>query len=88
MAEFLFNLSNHNNHVVQNKTKFKLGCPRSTLAENWNYILYKYKFSHFNFYTDKGNILCKILLKTVDGSITHMVRELCELRDHVNTCKS
>ena len=28
-----------------------------------------------------------IPLATVDDSITHTVRELCELRDHVNTCE-
>ena len=75
LAKFLFSLINHDNPVVQNKTKFKLGCPRTTLAEN--------KFSHLDFYT--GNILCKTLLVTVDDGITHT--ELCELRDHGNTCK-
>ena len=52
MLKFLFNLINHDNLVVQNITKFKLGCPRSTLTENCNYLLDKYKFSHLDFYTD------------------------------------
>ena len=41
IAKFSFN---YDNHVVQNITKFKLGCPRSTLTENYKYLLYKYKF--------------------------------------------
>ena len=40
MAKVLFNLINHDNRVVHNKTIFKLGCPRSTLAENSKYLLY------------------------------------------------
>ena len=39
MAKFLFNLINHDNTVVQNITKFKLGCPRSTLAEKYFSVL-------------------------------------------------
>ena len=31
--------------------------------------------------------MCKIPLATVHNDITHRVRELCELRDHVNTCE-
>ena len=55
------------NHVVQNIIKFKLGCPRSTLAENYKYLLYKYKFSHLDFYTDIGNILCNIFVNYVQS---------------------
>ena len=39
--------------------------------------------SHLDFYSDIGNILSKIQLETVNVS----VRELCELRDHVNICE-
>ena len=87
LARFLFSLINHDNTVVEYITKFKLSCPRSTLAENYKYLLYKYKFSHLDFYSDIGNIISKIPLATVDDSITYTVRELCELRDHVNTCE-
>ena len=69
-------------------TKFKLNCPRSTLAGNYKYLLYKYKFSHLDFDLDIGNILSKIPLKTVNDSVTYTTRELCELRDHVKyTCE-
>ena len=83
LAKCLLSLINHDNYelCVRNITRFKLDCPRSTLVEK--YLLYRYKFSRLDFYSDIGN---KIPLASVDESITHTVRELCELRDHVNTC--
>ena len=63
-------------------TRFKLNCPRSTLTDNYKYLLYK--FSHLDLYSDICNILSKIPL---DDSVTYTVRELCKLRDHVNACE-
>ena len=45
------------------------------------------KGGYLNFYSDVGNILSEIPLTMVDDSVTYIVRELCELKDHVNTCK-
>ena len=44
LTKLLFNLINHDNPVVQNITKLKLGYPRSTLAENYTYLFYKFSF--------------------------------------------
>ena len=41
MAKFLINLINHDNPAVQNINRFKHGCHRSTLADNYKYLLYK-----------------------------------------------
>ena len=54
---------------------------------NFNRKLYKYKFSHLDFYSE-GNIFDKLSLASVYDRITHTHRitQLCKLRDHVNTC--
>ena len=54
----------------------RINCLRYT-AENYKHLLYKYTFSHLDFYSDRGNILSKILLATVDDSITYTAKELC-----------
>ena len=83
LVRFLFGLINHDNRDVKHKTKFKLSCMHAILAENYKYILYRYKFSLLDFYLDIGNIPINILLTMMDDSVTKTVRELCELRDHV-----
>ena len=65
----MFILINHDDIVVKYITKFELRCPGSTVADYYMYLLYKYI----------------ILLATMDDSVAHTVRELCELRVHVNT---
>ena len=72
---------NINNDVVKSITRFKLFSPSFVLAENYRYLLHKYKFSHLDFYTDIGNILSKIELSETEDPITHTVKELVEVRD-------
>ena len=76
LERFLFRLINYDNTVAKYITTFKLNCPRSTLAEYYKYLLYKYKFSHSDLYSDIGNIISKIPLATMDDSITYTVMEL------------
>ena len=46
--------------------------PSYVLAENYRYLLDKYKFSYLDFYTDIGNILSKMELSvTEDPNNTH-----------------
>ena len=44
------------------------------------------KFSHLEFYSDIGNIVNKIRSKVTYDYISHTVKELVELRDHVSEC--
>ena len=55
-ASILFYLINHYNPIVHNITKFKHDCPRSTLPDNYIYLLCKYKFCHLDFYIDAGTM--------------------------------
>ena len=71
LAKFLLSLINHDNLVVRNITRFKFDYPISTSAENYKYLLYKYKFFHLDFYLDIGNIIDKVQLASVDDNITH-----------------
>ena len=43
-------------------------------------------FSLLEFYSDIGNIVNKIKVKVNDDYISHTVKELIELRDHVSQC--
>ena len=61
----------HNNKVIKTIIRIKLYIPNSTVAENYRYLLYKYNFSHFDFYVDIGIILNKIEISTIDDPITH-----------------
>ena len=72
---FLSGLTNHDYTGVKYITKLKLSCPRSTLASNYKYLLYKYKFSHLDFYSNIYNILNKITLATVNDSV--LLDQLC-----------
>ena len=77
---------NHDNDTVRSITQSKLYSPRSIIGENYRYLLYKYKFSHLDFYSDIGNIVNKIKVEANDDYISHTVKELIELRDHVSEC--
>ena len=78
-----FDMVNRNNDTVRFITRSKVYSPRSIIA-NYRYFLYKYKFSHLNFYSDIGDIVNKIRSKVNDDYIKHTVKEWIELRDHVS----
>ena len=74
----------HDNDNVRSITRSKCYSPRSIIGENDIYLLYKYKISHLDFYSDIGDIVNKIRSKVNDDYIKHTVKEWIELRDHVS----
>ena len=87
ILKFIHNSLNHSNVVCKILLRSKLLCIRSTVADNYRYLSYKYQLSDSDWYKDLNHLLGKAKMKVADlykcPPIVGTLIELCELRDNL-----
>ena len=87
---FTLYVLHHDNHLVTSILRVNMSMFNSVIAENYQYLSYKYQISNEDWNTDVSFLLGKVKLSTDISlntqTVCNTIIELCEIRDDITVC--